>query len=103
VAIERGSWLNGSGNVGDVDANLPVPVRQVDKAERVIYVTASWGINVKGGMRIQAVAAQVWLGSRRGACRSRRKLPQLFATVVGVGGDEKSELCLKAGRTESLD
>jgi hypothetical protein len=99
VAIERGSWLNGSGHVGDVDADLPVPVRQVDKAERVIYVTASWGINVKGGMGIQGVAAQVWLGAWGG----RRKLPQLFATVVGVGGDEKGELCLEAGCAESLD
>jgi hypothetical protein len=103
VAIERGSWLNGSGHVGDVDADLPVPVRQVDKAERVIHVTASWGINVKGGMGIQGVAAQVWLGACCCASRGRRKLPQLFATVVGVGGDEKGELCLKAGRTESLD
>jgi hypothetical protein len=99
MAIERGSWLNGSGHVGDMDANLPVPVRQVDKAERVIHVTASWGINVKGGMGIQGVAAQVWLG----ACCGSRKLPQLFATVVGVGSDKKGELCLKAGCAESLD
>ena len=91
MEVERGAWLNCRRYVGDVNADLPVAVGQVDKAEGVIHVTASWGVNVKGGMRIQAVTAQVW-SCDCGGRRHNRELPQLLATVVGVGGDEESEL-----------